>query len=329
MGVLTGPRAAPIVLLAALLVFGLDQGRIAPDSRHRDGRPPVPSGFFTGSDEAGIRRIAEVGEWLGGAPLTVGHTYLPGDLWSNIEGHERLFGPWAHWVRERPGRLFVLNVPLLDRSEAGLPDAEVRAGLRLGADGAFDRHFRVLGERLVQHGLEEAVLVLGWEMNGATYSHRCGPDPEAWKAYWRRVVTVLREVAGQRFRFDFTASRGRDAIPWPLCYPGDAYVDIIGLDAYDQPRGADFARQVTEEYGLAHHVRFAAEHGKPVSYPEWGLFRNGDNPDYVRGMLDWFARHRPVYQTFTDYCPHGVWGCPDHPRSAEVVRGAFTGTGRP
>lgn len=330
MTLLSWPRAALTVLLAAVLALVvLPVGRIAPEGpapvpeEVRPERLNVPSGFFTGSDATGVARIAEVERWLGGGSLTVGHTYLPGDRWSNIEGHPALFEPWARWKAERPGRLFVLNVPLLDRSEEALPDDEVRAGLRRGAAGTYDGHFRTLGERLVAHGLSDSVLVLGWEMNGTTYSHRCGPDPEAWKAYWRRVVGVLREVPGQRFRFDFTASRGRDAVEWPRCYPGDAYVDIIGLDAYDQPEGLGFEEQVTEEFGLAHHVAFAAAHGKPVSYPEWGLFRNGDNPAYVRGMLDWFARHRPVYQTFTDYCPHGVWGCADNPESGEVVRGAL------
>ncbi|WP_052499280.1 glycoside hydrolase family 26 protein [Streptomyces vietnamensis] len=329
----TWPRAALTVLLAAVVVFlcallsDRTGTRTAPET---DPEPltGVPSGFFTGSDEAGVRRIAQVQDWLGGDSLTVGHTYLPGDRWSNIEGHPALFGPWARWKAERPGRLFVLNVPLLDRNEAGLPDAEVRAGLRRGADGAYDGHFRTLGERLVAQGLGDAVLVLGWEMNGTTYSHRCRPDPTAWKAYWRRVVGVLREVPGQRFRFDFTPSRGLDAIPWPHCYPGDDVVDIIGMDAYDQPAGLSFEEQVDEEYGLAHQVRFAAAHGKPVSYPEWGLFRNGDDPAYVRGMLGWFAAHRPVYQTVTDYCPHGVWECADNPDSARIVRGALGASGR-
>ncbi|MFE9039325.1 glycoside hydrolase family 26 protein [Streptomyces sp. NPDC007818] len=330
------PRAALLVLLAAVLALLLVPERLAPGERHTGGRaapdpvplPDVPSGFFTGSDEEGVRRISGAEVWLGGE-LRVGHTYLPGDHWSNIEGHPALFAPWARWKAERPGRLFVLNVPMMDRNEAGLTDAEVRGGLRRGAAGDFDGHFRTLGERLVEHGLGDAVLVLGWEMNGTTYGHRCGPDPTAWKAYWRSAVGALRGVAGQRFRFDFTPSRGRDAVPWPECYPGDDVVDIIGMDAYDQPEGVSFEEQVSEEYGLAHHVAFARAHGKPVSYPEWGLFRNGDNPAYVRGMLDWFAAYRPVYQTVTDYCPHGVWGCADNPRSAEVVRGALGAPARP
>jgi len=169
------------------------------------------------------------------------------------------------------------------------------------------------------------VIVLGWEMNGTTYTHRCGPDPVAWKAYWKRIVTAMRSVSGQEFRFDFAPSRGRDAVPWTECYPGDDVVDIIGMDSYDQPPARTFDEQVNEPYGLQKHVDFAAEHGKPISFPEWGLFRNGDNPRYMRRMLEWIERHRPVYQTITDYCPHGVWQCAENPESSRVFREMLSG----
>jgi hypothetical protein len=209
---------------------------------------------------------------------------------------------------------------MMERNEAHVPDDEVRALLRRGAAGEFDRHFTALAERLVALKVPDTVIVLGWEMNGTTYTHRCGPDPENWKKYWNRIVSTMRAVPGQKFRFDFAPSRGRDAVPWTLCYPGDATVDIIGMDAYDQPRGLSFEEQVKEPYGLQAQVDFAEAHHKPVSYPEWGLFRNGDNPAYMRGMLDWIARHKPVYNTLTDYCPHGVWSCDDNPKAAEVYR---------
>lgn len=171
----------------------------------------------------------------------------------------------------------------------------------------------------------DTIVVLGWEMNGTTYTHRCGPDPEAWKKYWNRIVTTMRSVPGQKFRFDFTPSRGPDAIPWTKCYPGDDTVDIIGMDSYDQPTGMSFDQQVREPYGLQAHVDFAKAHGKPISYPEWGLFRNGDNPEYMRRMLDWIEEHKPLYNTLTDYCPHGVWQCGANPKSAHVYRSTLFG----
>ncbi|MFB7087351.1 glycoside hydrolase family 26 protein [Streptomyces sp. NPDC056296] len=273
----------------------------------------------------GVARMAQLSHWLGGAELRVGHTYLPGDLWSNIEGAPGFLDVWADWRTREADRMFVLNVPMMERNEEGVDDDEVRKLLRQGAAGRFDHHFRALAERLVELNVPDTVLVLGWEMNGTTYTHRCEPDPEAWKTYWNRIVTTMRSVPGQKFRFDFTPSRGRDAIPWTQCYPGDATVDIIGMDSYDQPRGMAFDEQVKEPYGLQAHVDFAKAHGKPISYPEWGLFRNGDNAEYMRRMLAWMDEHKPVYNTLTDYCPHGVWQCDDNPRSTAVYRSVLFG----
>ncbi|QIJ66542.1 hypothetical protein G7Z13_12380 [Streptomyces sp. JB150] len=278
----------------------------------------------------GITRMAEFSRWLGGADVRVGHTYLPGDRWSNIEGRPGFLAAWADWRNGRADRILVLNVPMLERNEEGVPDTEVRELLRQGAAGRFDHHFRALAERLVALRAQDTVLVLGWEMNGITYTHRCGPDPESWKRYWNRIVTTMRSVPGQEFRFDFTPSRGKDAVAWTECYPGDEVVDIIGMDSYDQPAGMSFDEQVSEPYGLRHHVEFARKHGKAISYPEWGLFRNGDNAEYMRRMLAWMDEHRPLYNTLTDYCPHGVWQCDQNPEAAEVYRSVLSGrTGQP
>jgi hypothetical protein len=286
--------------------------------------PEQSFGAFLGSGPEGIHRAERLRTWLRGTRMNVGRTYLPGDLWSNIEGRPEFLRPWAAWRRADADRMFALNVPMLERNEAQVSDPEVRALLRAGAEGRFDRHFRTLAERLVALGLEDTIVVLGWEMNGSTYTHRCGPDPMAWKAYWRGIVTTMRDVPGQRFRFDWAPSRGVDAMGWARCYPGDDVVDIIGLDSYDQPPGGTFDDHVKQPYGLQTHVDFAASRGKPISFPEWGLFRNGDNPQYMRRMVEWIAEHRPVYHSISDYCPHGVWWCGGNSASAEIFRDALS-----
>ncbi|CAM5338880.1 hypothetical protein SHIRM173S_12058 [Streptomyces hirsutus] len=73
--------------------------------------------------------------------------------------------------------MLVLNVPLQERNEAGVPDHEVRELLRRGAAGEFDHHFRALAERLVRLKVPDTILVLGWEMNGVTYTHRVRTGP--------------------------------------------------------------------------------------------------------------------------------------------------------
>jgi hypothetical protein len=304
--------------------------RGSPASATRASTLNVPYfGAFTDSGEPGVRNLAGLSQWLGGTPVRVGHTYLPGDDWDGIEGPQDLLQPWADWRRAEQDRLFVLNVPMQARNEDHLPDDEVRSLTRLGASGAYDEHFTRLAEHLVELGVPDTIVVLGWEMNGTTYTHRCGPDPGDWKTYWNRIVAAMRAVPGQKFRFDFAPSRGADDIPWTECYPGDSAVDVIGMDSYDQPPGQPFSSQVNEPYGLQAQVDFAVLHGKAVSYPEWGLFRNGDDPDYVTLMLRWMSDHNALYQTVTDYCPHGVWQCDENPQSSKVFRTLLSGGGGP
>ncbi|MFJ9207165.1 glycoside hydrolase family 26 protein [Streptomyces sp. NPDC102264] len=326
------------VVAAGLLASGAalpvtheaDEPAAAKDSTGR-GKPKPPRadspalGAYLDYGPKGVRRIAGMQRWLGGRELRVGHTYLPGDVWSNIEGRPGFLEDWAAWRKAKNDRLFVLNVPMLERNEERVPDGLVRRELRRAAQGDYDSHFKALAERLVGLGVPDTVIVLGWEMNGVTYTHRCGPDPESWKKYWNRIVTTMRAVPGQKFRFDFAPNRGRDDIPWTECYPGDDVVDIMGMDSYDQPPGRTFDEQVNEPFGLQEHVDFAAAHGKVISYPEWGLFRNGDNPEYMRRMLQWIDTYKPVYSTLTDYCPHGVWQCGQNPKSSKMFRALLYG----
>ncbi|MET8755782.1 glycosyl hydrolase [Streptomyces sp. NPDC004667] len=288
------------------------------------GGSDIAMGAYLDYGPRGVARIPYLSRWLGGKEIRVGHTYLPGDQWAGIEGNVPFLADWAEWRRAEDDRMFVLNVPMQARNEGRVPDWQVAQLIRAGAQGQYDRHFTKLAERLVALGVPDTVVVLGWEMNGTTYTHRCGPDPENWKAYWKRVVNAMRAVPGQRFKFDFAPNRGTDAIGWTKCYPGDDVVDVIGMDSYDQGPGRTFEDQVTQPYGLQAHVDFAKAHGKEVSYPEWGLFRNGDNPEYVRRMLKWIEQHKPLYHTITDYCPHGVWQCKQNPQSSRVFREALT-----
>ncbi|MHC3429482.1 glycoside hydrolase family 26 protein [Streptomyces sp. DT18] len=324
----TLPRPAPSPPAASTAPAPSPAPAATPTASPAPAPAPAPGfGAYLHYSPRGITDMAAFSRWLGGREVTVGHTYLPGDVWQNIEGAPAWLADWAAWYKAEPGRTLVLNVPMLERTEARVPDAMVARELRRGAAGAYDGHFERLARRLVGLGVKDAVLVVGWEMNGTTYTHRCGPDPRAWRTYWARIARVMNGVEGAGFRFDFTPTRGRDATPWTECYPGDDVVDIVGMDSYDQPYGTDFDRQISEPYGLQAQVDFAAKHGKAISYPEWGLFKNGDNAEYMRRMIRWMDAHPPLYQTISDYCPHGVWQCRMNQRATAVYRQAFKAGG--
>ncbi|MFB9896114.1 glycoside hydrolase family 26 protein [Planobispora takensis] len=317
-GSLAALVVSAVIWSLPVMTAGTDDG---PDRPAENSHGPGEAGFgvFLASDERGVERLPAFESWLG-VKTTVGRTYLPGENWLALQGPDFILEPWMRWRAAEPGRILAVNVPMVAPNEVDMPDGAVAALLNAGAMGAFDPGFRRLASRLVAGGAADTIIVLGWEMNGTTYSSRCAPDPEAWKAYWRRIVTAMRSVEGQRLRFDFAPSRGRDAIPWTECYPGDDVVDIVGMDTYDQPDGKTFADYVGQPYGMAFQAEFARARGKPISFPEWGLFRRGDRPRYMRRMLEWISAHDVVYHSISDYCPHGVWQCPANPRSSRVFR---------
>lgn len=213
---------------------------------------------------------------------------------------------WAPWVHAVPGRRLVLSVPMLPQSASGQ--------LAQGAAGAFDPYFRAVALNMVNRGLGDSVIRLGWEANGNWFPWAAAPDPASWKLFYRRIVANMRAIPGANFTFDWNAasSAAGTNLSFDAFYPGDDVVDIVGLDAYDLKWGDSTSSPevrwnftLNQFNGLVAHRNFANAHAKPISFPEWGLYAGGDinggggdNPYYIDRMADWFAASNTAYQSY-------------------------------
>ena len=252
--------------------------------------------------------VAQFEDWLG-SPVGCAEDFLSSDKWQHISAPVW----WVdHWAPDRGNHHLVLSVPLLPDSGADLAS---------GAAGAYDQHFRDLATLLVERGLGATTLRLGWEFNAGEFPWSVQPDggdsgnatAENFAEYWRHVVTAMREVPGADFAIDWTVNNGVNPVSAEDAYPGDDYVDIIGVDAYDKVWG-EHASEVSdqaerwqlvrsaENEGLDYWAAFASEHGKAVSIPEWGVSTGdhggGDNPYYMREMLQWMQDNGVVYDSY-------------------------------
>jgi hypothetical protein len=243
--------------------------------------------------------VAQFERWLG---RDVGWAldFLANADWNSIASP----AAWAREWRDSPYRI-VYSVPLIPSSGGSLQE---------GASGAYNHHFAALARGLVSHGEGDAVLRLGWEFNGAWSPWTAKDDPAAFIEYWRQVVRTMRSVSGAQFEFDWCPTAGPAAMPADLAYPGDEYVDYIGLDAYDVVSIAgltDLERRwrelLMQPFGLLWHREFAREQAKPMSYPEWGVWLRadglggGDNPHYVEQMHEWIEANDVAYHMYFDY----------------------------
>ncbi len=185
------------------------------------------------------------------------------------------------------------------------------------AAGDYNRKFYDLGELLVKDGLGNTIIELGREMNGAWYEwseHRAPPaEPDAYVLAWRQIVTTMRSVPGQRFRFLWTVYMTAESVA--ESWPGSAYVDYIGSDIFDWYGGPDRTyphtasgaldheekwQQIltTEPGGLNWMAAFSQATGKPIILPEWGLdfhaFGGQDDPLFITNMMAWMRQHDAI-----------------------------------
>ena len=234
---------------------------------------------------------------------------------------------WGRWLRADPGARRVVL------SQEMVPDNVPANWRELGAAGAYDRYARQLAANLVADGMGNAVIRLGHEMNGTWYHDSLGNNPAQyrdWTAYWARIVRAMRSVPGAHFLFDWNVNAGYRNIPLGSYYPGDSVVDVIGIDIYDagmpgNPRdpAVRWARLKREPGGLTEIMAFARKHGKPLSFPEWGVVNAangglGDDPAYVTGIATTIKDNNVVYQAYFDRAVGGVMVLQNAPQSLRL-----------
>ena len=121
---------------------------------------------------------------------------------------------------------------------------------------------------------------------------------------------------------------------WPTYYPGSSFVNYVGLDVYDTAWASypgaqnEFDTIKTESYGLNWLATFAAQEGKPIVLPEWGLgwgvcdaglpvnapnngTCGGDDPTFINDMASWIKSNNVFEATFWDYGSSSMAGCPN------------------
>lgn len=97
---------------------------------------------------------------------------------------------------------------------------------------------------------------------------QCTPDE--YRRLWRFTVEYLRDTKDiHHLLYVYSPDLFRDTAHYMERYPGDEWVDVLGLDAYHRPDEWDF-RQGCERM-LSDLRRLGTEHGKPIAFTETGL----------------------------------------------------------
>lgn len=257
-------------------------------------------------------------------------------------GDERLLEPWEEWFGRTVDYYSIalfhetwddyrpVNWPLERPLETVLDGRQLVVSFEMYPDettmeavaaGDHDGRYRSFALDLVEAGLGDAHLRFGWEFNGRWAEDGAVGRPSLYVDAWRRVVRSMRSIPGGNFRFVWAPDIWRRQLNPPRAYPGDRWVDAVGLTMYDKgdyypfPEGCDERcvhrrREKTwddlvsgreSHFGLDFWASFARRHGKPLVFPEYGptvrdgrLAGGGDNPAFFRWFAQWLSRNDDV-----------------------------------
>lgn len=267
----------------------------------------------TASGQSGLSYIqSQVANFdsVTGSSVTCISAYLNGSpSWSAWEH------PWVTssqygyttWVAEQPqDRQLVLETNLIPTNLENVNNPT--AWERSCVAGDFSSYATELGTSLVAAGLQNSVIRLGAEMNGVWEGDFIGTktsEQRLWAKCFDSEVTALRKAAGEHFLIDWNPNACVGNYPYGAYYPGNAYVNIVGLDLYDvgcltPTKSLTFKTLSREPAGLNYFVSFANAHHKPMSLPEWGLstIPSGDDPGYIDGMGETVAKEDFSFQSY-------------------------------
>jgi hypothetical protein len=251
--------------------------------------------------------VEAFGTWRG-RPSTAAHTYTDRTSWDSMTRG-------SGWVFDN----FAGFTGLLVVSQALVPNGHA-ADMAACASGSHDQDFRDFGTLMVNHGRGASVVRLGWEFNGTWFAWSA-TNTDQWKQCYQHAAAAIR-ATNPAVILDWTINA--HGTPSNICngsslncYPGDAWVDIIGIDNYDHAPSAssldvfNSIAQATD--GMTWLYNFAKQHNKRFSVGEWGVApgsgynTTGENPEFIRWMHDWFAAHAVdmAYETYYNSCGAG------------------------
>ena len=232
---------------------------------------------------------------------------------------------WDAWLAASPAHQVVMGMDLIPQSVSD--NSNPLTWEQACAAGDYNQYATALARNLVSYGAGSVVIRLGVEANGnweADYVGTTTQEMNDWAQCYDNEVAAMRAVPGTDFLFVWNPNVCTADLPLGEWYPGNSYVDIIGVDAYDED--CSTLKTVSQEGWAAYSTdsaantpndpsfpsldnieAFAAANGKPLSFPEWGLDASmPDDATYVADMAQMLSQDDFAFESYFDSNDDGI-----------------------
>jgi hypothetical protein len=317
-GALAVDGAVDLASSDSLVLHSADSLRVhdsGPASNHPSGLPWI-SGVSpgTGDGATALSKVAGFGQWRG-RPVDLAAVFIGKNSWQvsyqSFSTNLVLAPTGAVAMLLDKGIVPLLTVPLVIKADAGK--------FALVAGGGRDTEHQTIAQTIKSVVKGRLIyLRLGHEADeGYPWSYTghdgAAPDPAVPKDYrdaWARIAQIYKKaIPSAKMVWNVLKNTRQKITDY---YPGDAVVDVLSVDVYDNGHGGycdsatspgwvkyckgAFDPTTGVSKGVAGLLAFAKTRGKTIGVDEWGATNddlsptNGaNNSFFVQGMYDFFA----------------------------------------
>jgi hypothetical protein len=171
--------------------------------------------------------------------------------------------PWAQSV------IPVIGIPMASQGE----DADT--SFQDIISGSEDSIFNGIFQAWASDGYKQLVIRAGWEMNGNWEPWSVtSANASDYVAAFQHIAALAHSFTSASIQVVWNPNAGSSSIVTSDLYPGNASVDIVGLDSYGEPVNTDSSPNDTSadptDFTLLDALALAKANGKPFALPETG-----------------------------------------------------------
>lgn len=205
-------------------------------------------------------------------------------LESRIQRHTVILHWFLTWQQRPPERATLEavrgrgSVPFITWEPTGVPLGDIVAG-------KHDAYIADWARSLAEFN-HPVMLAPMHEMDGSSYSWSLGKGNSGsqYVQAWRHIHDVFRAAGANQVIWVFDVEGSHDDNRINAAYPGDAYVDWLGLNPYNWASGDQPWMPLVEIARPTYYVLAGLNSTKPIMFGEWGSVedKGGDKAGWLR-----------------------------------------------
>jgi hypothetical protein len=270
-----------------------------------------PGPWLSGASGNGVDfGSSDFANWRG-TPVNFATTWSDNNCAQTGNAQFNSGGRFANW---RDKAIYVA-LGAINRGCDGKENGETWAAAASGAyDARWSSALNSIKSKLAGRNIPTVYLSFAHEMNGYWYGWRVNISNythfvTAWKRFYNLKQQIYPEAKlafvvnhNSVFNDPNRPEQNHAYMAWTRFYPGDAYVDVLGVDYYNTVENVntltDWNNAILSQdsagapVGLKRHLDFAASHNKPLILPEWGMMKSRPTQvAFITGMRNFLVQY--------------------------------------